>query len=103
MSDGFHLSAPMLNDMLKPHVRVRNFDALFWGLGFGLQRPRPGPESFWHWGDWGTFQHYAVAYRDEGSALVVMTNSGNGLRACQEIVPRALGREQPAFEWLLSD
>ena len=91
----------MLNDMLKPHVPVPNFDALSWGLGFGLQRPRSGPESFWHWGDWGIFQHYAVAYRGEGSALVVMTNS-SGLPACREVAQRALGREQPAFEWLLS-
>jgi CubicO group peptidase (beta-lactamase class C family) len=99
--DGEHLSAAMLNDMLKPHVPVPNFDELSWGLGFGLQRPRSGPESFWHWGDWGIFQHYAVAYRSEGSALVVMTNS-SGLPACREVVQRALGREQPAFEWLLS-
>lgn len=99
--DDFHLSPGMLTLMLKPHVRVRQFDALFWGLGFGVQRPFSGPESFWHWGDWGIFQHYAVAYRDEGSALVVMTNS-SGLPACREVAQRALGREQPAFEWLLS-
>ena len=101
-SDSFHLSSAMLAEMLKPHVRVRQFDALSWGLGFGLQRPRSGPDSFWHWGDWGTFQHYAVAYRDDGSALVVMTNSGNGLMACHEIALRALEREQPAFDWLMS-
>jgi CubicO group peptidase (beta-lactamase class C family) len=99
--DGFHLSPGMLTQMLTPHVRVNQFDALFWGLGFGLQRPRSGPESFWHWGDWGIFQHYAVAYRDDGSALVVMTNS-SGLPACREVAQRALGREQPAFEWLMS-
>ena len=90
----------MLTQMLTPHVRVDKFDTLSWGLGFGVQRPRSGPESFWHWGDWGIFQHYAVAYRDDGSALVVMTNS-NGLMACSEVAQRALGREQPAFEWLM--
>ena len=98
---GFHLGAEMLTQMLTPHVRVDQFDALFWGLGFGMQRPRAGPESFWHWGDWGIFQHYAVAYRDEGSALVVMTNS-SGLLACRDVALRALGFEQPAFEWLTS-
>jgi CubicO group peptidase (beta-lactamase class C family) len=97
--DGFHLSPEMLAQMLTPQVRVGESDALFWGLGFGLQRPRAEPESFWHWGDWGTFQHYAVACRDESSALVVMTNS-SGLLACRDVALRALGYEQPAFEWL---
>jgi hypothetical protein len=46
--DGFHLSPEMLTLILTPHVRVVEFDALFWGLGFGLQRPRAEPESYWH-------------------------------------------------------
>lgn len=100
-TDGAHLSREMLNDMLTPHVRVPQSDALFWGLGFGLQRPRTGPESFWHTGDWGIFKHYAVAYRQDGSVLVVMTN-GSGLEACRDVAVQALGREQPAFAWWTS-
>jgi CubicO group peptidase (beta-lactamase class C family) len=98
----FHLGPDMMGQMMTPQVRVGEFKALHWGLGFGLQRPAAGPHSFWHWGDWGIFQHYAVAYRDEGAALVVMTNS-TGLLACQEVAVRALGYEQPSFAWLTSD
>lgn len=101
VKDGFHLGPEMVAQMLTPHVRVGRFDELSWGLGFGLQHPQAGPGSFWHWGDWGIFQHYAVAYREEGSALVVMTNT-NGLLACRDVAERALGREQPAFKWLTS-
>jgi hypothetical protein len=57
--------------------------------------------TFWHTGDWGIFQHYAVAYREDGSALVVMTNS-SGLEACRDVAMQALGREQPAFAWWMS-
>jgi CubicO group peptidase (beta-lactamase class C family) len=100
------LSLGMLVQMFTPHVRVGEFKGLDWGLGFGLQRSTqtllPAPPSFWHWGDWGIFQHYAVAYRDTGAALVVMTNS-TGLLACREVAIRALGYEQPAFAWLTSD
>ena len=99
--DDSHLAPAMHKQMLTPHVRIDKFEALSWGLGFGLQRPSAGPQSFWHWGDWGIFQHYAVAYPGEGSGLVVMTNS-SGLPACREIAVTALGSEQPAFEWLMS-
>jgi hypothetical protein len=87
--------------MLKPHARIDKFETLSWGLGFGVQHPPAGPQSFWHWGDWGIFQHFAIATRDEGSALVAMTNS-NGLAACREVVQATLGSEQAAFQWLFA-
>ena len=90
----------MVTKMLTPHVRVHQFDLLYWGLGFAMQRPPSGPQSFWHGGNWGIFQHYAVGYQDDGSALVVMTNT-NGFAVCREVAERALGREQPAFKWLM--
>ena len=99
--DDFHLAPAMYTQMLTPHVRVEKFDMLSWGLGFGLQHPRSEPQSFWHWGDWGVFQHYAVACPEEGSGLVVMTNS-SGLPACRDVAVPALGYGQPAFEWLMS-
>jgi CubicO group peptidase (beta-lactamase class C family) len=97
--DDFHLAPAMHKQMLTPHVSIDKFDALSWGLGFGLQQPRSTPRSFWHWGDWGLFQHYAVAYPEEGCALVVMTN-GSGLLACRDVALSVLGYVQPAFEWL---
>ena len=98
--DDFHLAPAIHTQMLTPHVRVDKFDTLAWGLGFGLQSPRSGARSFWHWGDWGIFQHYAVAYPEEGLGLVVMTNS-SGLPACRDVAIHALGYRQPAFDWLM--
>jgi CubicO group peptidase (beta-lactamase class C family) len=99
--DGFHLAPEMGKQMLTPHVKVHGFDQLYWGLGFAMQRPPTGPESFWHGGDWGIFQHYAVGYLSDGSALVVMTNT-NGFPAVRDVAEHALGgREQPAFKWLM--
>jgi len=102
-NDGSHLSQKMLDDMLTPHVRVDEVKSndVYWGYGFGLQCPTGVPKSFWHTGDWGGFfQNYAVAYRDEGTALVVMTN-GHGAKICREIAEVALDREQPSFKWWL--
>jgi CubicO group peptidase (beta-lactamase class C family) len=102
-SDGSHLSQKMLDDMLTSHVRVEEVKSndVFWGYGFGLQCPPAAPKSFWHTGDWGGFfQNYAVGYRDEGTALVLMTN-GPGAKICREVAEVALNREQPAFKWWL--
>lgn len=101
--DGVHLSKAMLDDMLTPHVRVEEVQSkdVFWGLGFGLQQPASEPMSFWHTGDWGgNFQHFAVAYRDEGTVMVMMTN-GPGALTCREATEWALDRKQPAFKWWL--
>jgi CubicO group peptidase (beta-lactamase class C family) len=100
LKDDIHLSPEMTAKMLTPHVRVYGSDLLSWGLGFAIQRPQSGPESFWHGGDWGIFQHFAVGYRGEGSALVVMTNT-SGFGTVREVAEGALGREQPAIKWLM--
>jgi hypothetical protein len=68
-------------------------------LGFGLQ-VTPA-KSFWHWGDWGIYQHFALAYPVERIGLVVLTNSNHGLALCRELVPQALGGEHPAFRYLV--
>lgn len=80
-------------------VAAKLSDKLAWGLGWGLQRTADG-ESFWHWGDNGAFKCYVVAYPRRGDALVVFTNSTNGLSIHHEIIAAALGGEQPGIAWL---
>jgi CubicO group peptidase (beta-lactamase class C family) len=92
-----HLSEETTREMLTPQVQV--LPKLHWGLGWGLQMTPP-TQSFWHWGDWIIYQHFAVAYPKERVGLVVLTNSNHGLALCRELVPRALGGEHPAFTYL---
>jgi CubicO group peptidase (beta-lactamase class C family) len=77
--------------------------ALGWGLGWGLARIDAGAVSasaggerwlMWHWGDNGDFQAFAVGDPAIGRALVVFTNSPNGLSIMPELVETALG---PSF------
>src|SRR5215813_461328 len=87
--DAWHLSESSLNEMLKPQSRVDG--AVSWGLGWGLQHTRSG-DAFWHWGNWaGLYQHFAMALRDERKGVVIMTNSGNGLKLCKQLAPVAIG------------
>jgi CubicO group peptidase (beta-lactamase class C family) len=90
------LGEASVRDMLKPHVSINRY--LSWGLGWGIQQVDTG-ETFWHWGSNSGFKSFVVASRPKKSAVVVMTNSDNGLRICKEIVVAAIGGEHPAFAW----
>jgi CubicO group peptidase (beta-lactamase class C family) len=95
--DRYRLSERWTKEMLKPQIKIT--DAVAWGLGWGLQHTDAG-DAFWHWGDWGVFRNFAIAYRGENVGVVVLTNSFYGPRAYREIVPRAIGGEHPAFGWV---
>jgi CubicO group peptidase (beta-lactamase class C family) len=70
-----------------------------WGLGVGLQNTEDGV-SFWHWGDNGNTKAYFVAFDKIKTAVVIFTNSTNGLSIVPEIVDAAIGGRQPALAWL---
>ncbi|HVF88510.1 MAG TPA: serine hydrolase domain-containing protein [Blastocatellia bacterium] len=95
--DRFHLSDEMTAEMLRPQVKVS--DAISWGLGWGIERGDAG-DAFWHWGDWGVFRNFAIAFKKQKIGVVVLTNSFNGPKAYREIVPRAIGGSHPAFSWV---
>lgn len=95
--DKFHVSQAMINEMLKPQVKVN--DSLAWGLGWGIQQTKGG-DSYFHWGNNNNrFKNFVVFLRNQRIALLVFTNSGNGLKLCKKLVPLAIGGDHPAFSW----
>ena len=77
-----------------------------WGLGWGLQKTEKGL-SFWHWGDNDGFKCYVVGSKDDGNAIIIFTNSDNGIVAISEIVENIIeivenitGISHPALKWL---
>jgi CubicO group peptidase (beta-lactamase class C family) len=95
--DEFHLKEKTADEMLKPQVKVN--DALSWGLGWGIQQAKSG-DSFFHWGNNNNrFKNFVVFSKRDRIGLVVLTNSGNGLKLCKKLVPFAIGGEHPAFSW----
>ena len=93
-----HVPETLMAEMLKPQAKVT--DAIAWGLGWGLEL-RANGEAFWHWGNASTLQHFVVGQKKQGSGVVIMTNSANGLRFCKELTPRAIGGEYLGFSLLL--
>jgi len=95
--DAFRLSEETVREMLKPQVSV--YFSIYWGLGWGVQHSHYG-NSFWQWGQGyrdSCFQAFAVGFKEQGLGVVIMTNSANGLRICEEIILHAIGGEHPAF------
>jgi CubicO group peptidase (beta-lactamase class C family) len=84
----------ILTEMLTPQIRVS--DKTSWGLGVGLESTNLG-EWFWHWGDMGDFQSFALGSRERGQGVVILTNSGSGLSICEQLVEAITGVEHPCF------
>jgi CubicO group peptidase (beta-lactamase class C family) len=97
--DAYRLSERSVKEMLTPQIKVT--DRIEWGLGWGIQHTAAG-DAFWHWGDWGVFRNFAVAFREAKIGAVVLTNSLNGPKAYRELIPKAIGGEHPAFAWVRS-
>jgi len=88
-ADEFRLSEKRIAEMLMPQIKVA--PSIGWGLGWEIERGAGGSDAFYHYGNAGNFQNLAVAFKREKSGVVIMTNSGNGLRLCQKLAEQALG------------
>lgn len=86
--------------MLTPEVDIG--PDLAWGLGWGLEN-RNGERDFWHWGDNGAFKAFTTGSPAAGKAVVIFTNSANGLRAGEPVVREVVGGEHPAFRFGMLD
>ncbi|HYJ88645.1 MAG TPA: serine hydrolase domain-containing protein [Pyrinomonadaceae bacterium] len=87
-NDSVHLSTAMLKEMLKPQIKIST--PINWGLGWTIEQAEAGV-AFYHYGNSGTSQHLAVGLKEQQAGVVIMTNSGNGLRMTIRTALRALG------------
>jgi CubicO group peptidase (beta-lactamase class C family) len=76
--------------------------SIFWGLGWGIQKSG-GETSLWHWGDNGSFKCFVVANPARKSAVLMFTNSENGLAIAPAIIRDATGTDHLAFRWIKYD
>lgn len=110
--NGEGLSDHIFKEMITPQVKldpncvicteenkVDDFDAVSWGLGWGLQVSAEG-KSIWHWGDNDVFRCYTVTFLKQGIGMVYFTNSFNGLALRDKLVTEIVGGQHPAFSWV---
>jgi CubicO group peptidase (beta-lactamase class C family) len=94
---GLDLSPASRRAMSTPEVRLNS--ALWWGLGWGIQRDEHG-EVLWHWGANNSFRNFVIADALNGRAVVVFTNSENGPRLYERVIVAVTGHDHPAFLWI---
>jgi hypothetical protein len=83
--------------MLNPTVPVEPAAMLSWGLGFALEKN--GDDLFFlHRDNSPGFQSFVIGSRKTGNAVVIFTNSGNGLDAVPEIVDATIGGNHPVLK-----
>jgi CubicO group peptidase (beta-lactamase class C family) len=94
-----HLSDSFVTEMLRPQIDAA--PGIAWGLGWGIEQTASG-NAYWHWGDWGVFRSFAIAFREQRLGVVVLTNSFYGPQVYGQIIPIAIGETHPAFAWVNS-
>jgi CubicO group peptidase (beta-lactamase class C family) len=89
--NGLLLKRATWEEMLKPQIPINTtFPELYWGLGWGLEKTQNG-ESIWHWGDSGQSRNYISANLSQKNAVILFTNSENGLSFLTEILDDSVG------------
>ncbi len=92
------LTANSIQEMLTPQIKLSS--SISWGLGWALEKTPQG-DFFWHWGDSSTFTSFTFGSRELKTGIVILTNSKNGLKICEEIVQLGIGGQHPAFRFNL--
>jgi CubicO group peptidase (beta-lactamase class C family) len=90
-----HESAVSL--MIGSTVAVDDPVPFSWGLGMALEK-KGDDVFFFHRDKSAGFASFLLANRKTGNALVILTNSGNGLEAVPDIVAATLGGEHPVLK-----
>ena len=78
---------------------LHKINSVFWGLGWGLQVVNRNI-LLWQWGDTRGFKSYVAISSTDKTAIIVFTNSDNGLKAIPNIVEYLSGINHPIFEVL---
>ena len=88
--NGDGIGPETLKAMLAPQIDMDKDNGLGWSLGFGTQTDTHGL-AIWQWGDYGIFRNYVLAYPQEKTGVVYLTNSFYGLGICPELVAHSVG------------
>lgn len=70
--------------------------ALGWGLGWGIEEDA-GERYLWQWGNNPGYRGFAIAAPGKKDALVILTNSENGLALAEPVTRKVMGGDHRLF------
>ena len=94
--DSHLLTESSIEEMLRSQVQLNYY--LDWGLGWALEYSG-GQKYFWHWGDATIYKTFAIASRESGKGVVILTNSQDGLKICPAIVAAVMSGKRHALDY----
>ena len=94
--DSHLLTESSVAEMLRSQIQL-NYH-LDWGLGWGLEYS-DNQKFFWHWGDATIYKTFAIASRELGKGIVILTNSQNGLKICPAITTAVMSGKRHALDF----
>ena len=94
--DSHLLTAASIEEMLRSQIQLNYY--LDWGLGWGLEYS-DSRKYFWHWGDAVVYKTFAIASRELGTGVVILTNSQNGLKIAPEITTAVMSGKRSALNF----
>lgn len=92
------LSPAVRAEMTKPQIALNS--QMGWGLGWGLETHVGAPPTLWHWGDNGNWKNFVLVEPADNSAVVVFTNSAQGMNVAERLITACTGVDHVAFQWL---
>lgn len=96
--DAGPLGEKSLVEMLSPQVKVDAALGMSWGLGWAIE-DWANRRSFFHWGANPGYQSFAMGSRETGQALVMLTNSDNGLKLAKDVTIASIGGNHLIFSF----
>lgn len=108
------INASTTKQMFSPQIKIRSIKqfgplrlkdstmndniALSYGLGWGLLKSPFGVGAFKE-GHGDGFQHYSIIFPEQGTGIIIMTNSDNGESIFKELLSFAIGDSFTPWYW----
>jgi CubicO group peptidase (beta-lactamase class C family) len=92
----------MLAQIMAVPVSVDAALELDWGLGWGIARQND-ERLIWQWGNNSGYRAFVIASPQSGNALVMLTNSENGLKLAQPLTQQVMPGAYKLFQFAMLD
>jgi hypothetical protein len=96
----------LLNTTVESSIVVDTRLNLLWGLGWGIastqsESTEPNERFIWQWGNNPGYRAFAIASAKSGDAVVILTNSDNGMAVIEPLVSALMPQARDVFKFYM--